>query len=90
MIIGQILANTWKRLLPFHLFFNSNYHRKAFLDALPAFLDQFPDYPLHDLVPKIAQKSEVLYLGLDLDELEKMKIPSHSETQDSFRREQPM
>ena len=61
-----------------HLFFNSNYHRKAFLDALPAFLDQFPDYPLHDLVPKIAQKSEVLYLGLDLDGLEEKKTPSHS------------
>lgn len=49
------------------LFFNSNYHRDSFLEALPKFLEQFPDNNLHDTVGDIERKSEVLHLGCDLD-----------------------
>ncbi len=50
------------------LFFNSEFHRQSFLEALPGFLKQFPDRRHLDLVSQIADKSEVLYLGLDLQQ----------------------
>ncbi len=46
--------------------FNSRYHRQAFLEALPGFLESFPDYREKNTVEVIAQRSEVLPLGLDL------------------------
>jgi glycosyltransferase involved in cell wall biosynthesis len=52
------------------IFFNSDYHRASFLSALPGFLRQFPDARGLDTVPAIAEKSEVLPLGLDLRKLE--------------------
>lgn len=63
------------------LFFNSNYHKNSFISALPNFLNQFPDY--HELiqVEPIAAKSKVLYLGVNLHQLdafsttEKMDVP---------------
>lgn len=48
------------------VFFNSQFHREAFLGALPAFLRQFPDRQGLESVPSIAGKSEVLPLGLNL------------------------
>ncbi len=48
------------------VFFNSTYHRTSFLEALPAFLKQFPDYQPLESIGTIAAKSEVLYLGMDL------------------------
>lgn len=49
------------------LFFNSEYHRDSFLGALPKFLKQFPDRRGGDNVEIIKKKSEVLYLGLELE-----------------------
>jgi glycosyltransferase involved in cell wall biosynthesis len=48
------------------VFFNSHYHRKAFLEALPGFLRAFPDTRGLSHMPGLAAKSEVLHLGLPL------------------------
>ena len=48
------------------VFFNSAYHRTAWLEALPDFLRAFPDYQGLDTVPQLAARSEVLPLGLEL------------------------
>lgn len=53
--------------------FNSDYHRLAFLEALPAFLNRFPDYKGLETVPAIAAKSRTLPLGLDLQRLDRAK-----------------
>lgn len=55
------------------VFFNSEYHKKSFLEALPSFLKAFPDYPNLDTVDIIKAKSSVLYLGMDLEKLSKHK-----------------
>lgn len=51
------------------LFFNSDYHRRSFLDALPAFLRAFPDERPISAVVEIEHKARVLPLGLDLTSL---------------------
>ncbi len=48
------------------LYFNSDYHRNAFIDALPEFLDRYPDFENQDTLPEISEKSETLWLGMDL------------------------
>jgi glycosyltransferase involved in cell wall biosynthesis len=53
-----------------HLFFNSAYHREAFLGALPEFLRVFPDMQNTGLIEALWEKSDVLHLGLDLRELD--------------------
>lgn len=52
------------------IFFNSKYHRNSFLEALPDFLNQFPDHSEKDLINTIKNKSEVLLLGMNLKKLE--------------------
>jgi glycosyltransferase involved in cell wall biosynthesis len=56
------------------LYFNSHYHRKTFIDSLPAFLASFPDFQNKDTVRQIAEKAEVLPLGLDLVGLDSYKV----------------
>jgi len=51
--------------------FNSAYHRQSFLSALPGFLKRFPDAVEPGTVERIAQKSCVLPLGLDLASLDR-------------------
>ena len=48
------------------VFFNSEFHMKSFLNALNPFLKQFPDYQELDTINVIKEKSEVLFLGIDL------------------------
>jgi len=48
------------------VFFNSTYHQRDFLAALPIFLSHFPDYNESSSVKLIADKSHTLHLGLDL------------------------
>lgn len=48
------------------VWFNSAYHRTAFLEELPAFLRAFPDHRMLDTVADIDAKSSVQPLGLDL------------------------
>ncbi len=52
-----------------HLFFNSHFHRSAFLGSLPEFLGAFPDEKGLENIPVLTAKSEVLYLGMDLQGL---------------------
>lgn len=55
------------------VFFNSEYHRTSFLDALPGFLNQFPDKRDKSNIDLIKKKSEVLHLGLDLSRFDAYK-----------------
>lgn len=60
------------------VFFNSSFHRNAFLNALPRLLKHFPDYNELATVNKIKAKSSVLPLGLDLQNLDTYR-PAHQE-----------
>ena len=53
------------------IFFNSKFHKNAFLGALPNFLKGFPDYNELSSIKKIEEKSEVLHLGMDLQKFDK-------------------
>ncbi len=48
------------------VFFNSAYHRHAFLDELPRLLKHYPDYNELPTIDVIREKSRVLPLGLEL------------------------
>ena len=48
------------------VFFNSEFHMESFFNALNPFLKQFPDYQELDTIDIIKEKSEVLFLGMDL------------------------
>ncbi|EDY83541.1 glycosyl transferase, group 1 family protein [Verrucomicrobiia bacterium DG1235] len=48
------------------VYYNSNYHREAFLSALPDFLDRYPDHQNKSTLESISTKSQALPLGLDL------------------------
>ena len=56
------------------IFFNSQYHLQSFTEALPAFLQQFPDFKEVQNVALIQAKSQVLYLGMDLQKLAKYQV----------------
>ena len=56
------------------VFFNSAYHKNAFLDRLPAFLKQFPDCRELETVEKIRAKSKVLHLGLELQAFDDVTV----------------
>ncbi len=60
-------------------FFNSTYHLNSFINALPEFLGQFPDGRFDQAIDSIKEKSEVLYLGLEMNrpklERENNKVP---------------
>ena len=53
--------------------FNSDFHRREFLRHLPTFLPRLPDYDRRWVVETIRTKAEVLPLGLDLAELERLR-----------------
>ena len=57
-----------------YILFNSKFHMDSFLIELPKFLKQFPDYNEIETVETIKSKSHVLYLGMDLSALNKVKI----------------
>ncbi len=61
------------------VFFNSDYHRQAFLGELPRLLKHFPDHRELSSVEEIENKSRVLHLGFDFDCLESNKPakPAH-------------
>jgi len=50
------------------VWFNSYFHKRSFLSAIPDFLHRFPDYRWLDRVESIEQKSEVLYVGIEAPE----------------------
>jgi glycosyltransferase involved in cell wall biosynthesis len=50
-------------------FFNSDFHRRAFLDALPGLAGRFHDHREPELIEAIAAKAHVLTPGIDLARL---------------------
>jgi len=56
-----------------HCFFNSNYHKDSFLNGLSSFLKAYPDHRNMETIDKIKAKSQVLYLGLDLNRFDQFK-----------------
>ncbi len=48
-----------------HVIFNSHYHKTAFLENLPSFLDQFPDETHPQTIDLIESKSSVLHIGIE-------------------------
>lgn len=55
--------------------FNSEFHRRTFLAKLPGFLPRLPDYEPRWVVDTIAAKTQVLPVGLDVGELERLRPP---------------
>ena len=53
-----------------HVFFNSSYHLNSFVDSLPDFLNQFPDFQEYSSIEEIKEKSSVLPLGMDLKQFD--------------------
>ncbi|MBI89095.1 MAG: glycosyl transferase family 1 [Candidatus Marinimicrobia bacterium] len=60
------------------IFFNSKFHMNSFLKALNPFLKQFPDNNEIESIESIKDKSELLYLGLDLKQLKQPKFEKQS------------
>jgi glycosyltransferase involved in cell wall biosynthesis len=52
------------------VFFNSEFHRRSFLDALPTLTGRFHDHREPDLIATIAAKAHVLTPGIDLARLD--------------------
>ncbi|GAB4551055.1 MAG: DUF3524 domain-containing protein [Anaerolineae bacterium] len=57
------------------VFFNSNFHRSAFMDELPRLLKHYPDYWELETVAAIHAKSEVLPVGVDLARFDEFATP---------------
>lgn len=55
------------------VYFNSAFHREAFLDGLPRMLKHFGDFNELDTVDQVRQRSSVLPLGLDLRRLDVLR-----------------
>lgn len=58
------------------LFFNSDYHRTAFLAAIPEFLTRYPDFENKETVPQLEAKSQTLWLGMDLKAFDAHHCPN--------------
>jgi glycosyltransferase involved in cell wall biosynthesis len=65
--------------------FNSEFHRRDFLARLPGFLPRLPDYEPRRVVETIAAKAEVLPVGLDVAELERLRPNPSSGPRDRGR-----
>ncbi|MGB1205430.1 MAG: tRNA-queuosine alpha-mannosyltransferase domain-containing protein [Chitinophagales bacterium] len=59
------------------VFYNSRYHLESFLGALPNFLRKFPDHKGKQNIKQIADKSEVLHLGMNLKKFDVYKMPKN-------------
>jgi len=63
------------------LLFSTKFHLDDLLEALPEFLENFPDDKHYNTVDKIHEKSQVMYPGLDLSVFDK-----HPDTRDKNKR----
>ncbi len=52
------------------IFFNSGFHRRAFLEALPGLVGRYHDHQERDLAEALATKAQVLPPGIDLARLD--------------------
>lgn len=71
--------NYTSALVADRIFFNSKYHLNSFIDSLPQFLKQFPDYPSLETIDMIRAKAQVLPLGLDLKAFDMHRIDQKNE-----------
>ena len=55
------------------VFFNSKFHMENFIEVLPEFLRDVPDFDSQNSIEKIKTKSSVLPVGLELEKLEQEK-----------------
>lgn len=73
------LINFYSALTVEAVYFNSAYHKKSFIEALPTFLGNFPKFTPDAYIKEIKVKSKVLPIGLNMGESsqqrEKNKIP---------------
>ncbi len=60
------------------LIFSSNFHRRDFLKALPPFLENYPDNKRYFSISDIADKSIVLYPGLNLQRFDAQPDTRHT------------
>ncbi len=60
-----------------HVCFNSEYHRRGFIDKLRIFLNQFPDYNELSSIEKIESMSTVLPVGIDLSRFDRFNTGSN-------------
>ena len=51
--------------------FNSDFHREAFLSALPAMLGHFPDFRNEGTLERIEARAHTLHLGMNLGDLDR-------------------
>lgn len=63
-------------------YFNSDYHRTSFLDALPNFLKRYPDFQNLDTVSTIRHNASTLWLGMDLKALDSFRCPNRGKMAD--------
>lgn len=63
---GPALTNWMSWVAADAVFFNSGYHQRAVLDALPSFLDGLPDQTHRSELDEVSARFEVLPLGIDL------------------------
>jgi glycosyltransferase involved in cell wall biosynthesis len=61
------------------VYFNSAYHQDSLLAALPPFLRHFPEYNELESVATIAERSELLPVGVDLSRLDAARAPAQTE-----------
>ncbi len=54
--------------------FNSEFHKKSFVNSLPSFLKHFPDYNELSSVDLIRSKSRVLHLGIELSKFDQYML----------------
>lgn len=66
--------NYLSALVADQLWFSSAFHKQEFLQALPAFLQKYQDYKHKELIDEIAEKSIVVYPGLNLREHDKTPL----------------
>ena len=74
--------NYTSALVSQRVFFNSDYHKNIFLEALPKYLDRYPDHQNKDTVTEIRAKSQTLELAMDLKALQ---VPTPSAKRDKQR-----
>jgi glycosyltransferase involved in cell wall biosynthesis len=61
------------------LFFNSDFHRRSFLEALPSLPGRYHDYQESDVIAAITARAEVLPPGIDLARLDTPDPPAASD-----------
>ena len=70
--------NYTSALVADRVIFNSNYHKNIFCEELGVFLERFPDFQNTATVDRIYQKSVVIPLGFDFNELDQHRIETLS------------